>query len=131
MLLFSCSDDKSSSSAPAFDKVQTDKSEYQVGDTVCYTVTFKQPGDNIGGTYAYSVRGMNGRTVASGETYRYAPVGSFTEKFAVPDTVGTFTLFVSARMMAAYAGDKPYLDPSSLGSVQCTFSIRRNEAAQP
>jgi len=119
----SCSDDKSSSSAPTFDKVTTDKTTYQPGDTVFYTVSFKSPGEYIGGTYSYAVRGLNGKTIASGTTYRYSPVSSFSEYFAAPDSVGTYTLSVSARMMAAYAGDAPYLDPSSMGSVQCNFSV--------
>lgn len=124
----SCSDDKSSSSAPTFDKVTTDKTTYQQGDTVYYTVSFKTPGENIGGTYAYTVRGLNGKTVATGTSYRYSPVSQFSEKFAVPDTAGTFIMTVSAKMMAAYAGNTLYLDPSTMGNVQCTFSVEESEA---
>ena len=122
-----CSDDKSSSTAPVFDKVTTDRTVYLPGDTVYYTVSFQSPGENIGGTYAYTARGLNGKTGATGTTYRYSPVGSFTEKFAVPDTTGTFTLTVSARTMAAYAGNTLYLDPATMGNVQCTFSIKDSE----
>ena len=123
LLLTSCSDDKSSSVIPSFDKVVTDRPEYQKGDTLSYTVSFRTAGEYIGGTYGYAVSGLDGRTVKAGSTERYPAVTSFTERFVVPDSVGSFTLTISARTMAAYAGDSPYLDGSKMGRVSCTFSV--------
>ncbi|MBQ9641720.1 MAG: hypothetical protein IJV06_09210 [Bacteroidaceae bacterium] len=123
MLMTSCSEKKSTSTTPTFDKVVTNAASYQKGADVSYTVTFKEVGENIGGTYKYAVTGLNGKTLLSGETARYAPVNSFSETFKAPDSVGTFTLTVSGKMMAAYAGDSPYLDPSSMGSINCTFNV--------
>ncbi|MBQ9362665.1 MAG: hypothetical protein IJT97_04490 [Bacteroidaceae bacterium] len=123
LLLANCKEDKHSSTIPAFDKVVTDNSMYQKNAEINYTVTFKSVGENIGGTYKFNVMGDNGKTLLSGETKRYSPVNSFTEMFKAPDSIGTFTLTVSAKTMAAYAGDKPYLDPAPMGNVQCKFTV--------
>ena len=109
--------------APTFDKVVTDKTAYGKKENVTYTVSFKDRGKNIGGTYRFAVTGQNGKILASGETNRYAPVGSFSEKFQSPDTAGVFTLTVSAKMIAAYAGDRAYLDPAPMGTISCTLNV--------
>jgi hypothetical protein len=119
-----CKEDKKNSVAPVFYKVTTDKTTYSKKDTVTYTVTFKEKGEYIGGTYQYQVTGIKNELLAAGQTSRYAPVDQFSEKFIALDTAGVFTLTVSAKMMAAYAGDIPYLDVSSMGSVSCTFDIK-------
>ncbi len=123
IMLTNCKEDKKSSAAPTFDKVVTDKTAYGKKEAVTYTVSFKDHGENIGGTYRFSVTGQNGKVLAAGETNRYAPVGSFSEKFQSPDTAGIFTLTVSAKMIAAYAGDRAYLDTAPMGSVSCTLNV--------
>lgn len=124
----SCSDDnKYESKIPVFDKVTVSPSTAAPGDTISGTLYFSYGGSYIKGTYTWNVSNSENGTIVAGEIES----GPVTERsFIIPISkdaqAGTYTLTVKPRMMAAYAGQSPYIDCNSMGDVTTKLTIETN-----
>lgn len=125
LMTASCEDDnKYESKIPVFDYVSVSPSTTIPGDTISGTIHFSYEGSYIKGTYKWDVSNSERGTIVSGE----AVAGTVKEQsFSIPipeDAAGgTYTLTVRPRMMAAYAGEAPYIDYSSMGQVNTQLTI--------
>ncbi|MBQ0023025.1 MAG: hypothetical protein KBT29_07295 [Prevotellaceae bacterium] len=117
----SCEDDEATSNLPKFKELTLSSSTYAPGETVKATLTFADAGSYIKGTYGYSTSPAS--KDASG-SFELGPVDSHEFKFNAPEEPGKYTLTVQPSRMAAYAGNKPYIEYSSMGSVSTTFTVK-------
>lgn len=118
--LVSCSDENTATSKlPVFDKVVVTPSTASPGDTLTATVTFSDSGSYVKGTYGYSTT----PAAKSGQFECGASQSSYSFLIIAPDSATTYTLTVSPKTMAAYAGEKPFIDPAPMGTISTTFTI--------
>lgn len=125
MTLSSCSEDKETSEMPVFDQLTLSPTTASPGDTITATVTFKSSGKYVKGTYSYTCSpSLVAGTFACGSSE-----SSATFKLVIPEANEedaddrTFILTVRPTSMAAYAGDKPFLDPAPMGSLTAQFNV--------
>ena len=120
LALASCSDDNTATSKlPVFDKVTVTPSTASPGDTLTATVTFSDSGSYVKGTYGYSTT----PAAKSGQFECGASQSSYSFLIIAPDSATTYTLTVTPKTMAAYAGEKPFIDPAPMGTISTTFTI--------
>lgn len=126
-VLVSCSEDKETSELPVFGELSLSPTTVAPGDTVTGTVTFKSPGKYVKGTYSYTTTpSLVGGTFQCGSSSDVA-----TFKFVIPEAKEDdakeqeYVLTLSATSMAAYAGDKPYIDPAGMGKLEGKFKVVR------
>lgn len=122
LLLASCSEDKATSELPVFGELTLSKTTLSPGDTLVATVTFSYRGSYVNGTYNYSTS----PALLSGTTTCGSSSSSFTISAVIPEIqegTQTYTLTITPKTMAAYAGDQPYIDPSPMGKLEQKFTV--------
>ena len=118
--LMSCSDDDKTSRLPVFDKVTVSPQTASAGDTLTFTVSFRDPGSYVNGTYKYYTT----PAAITGSFTCGSSKSSYTFTALAPDSATTYTLTVNPpEAMAAYAGSQPYIDAKSMGTISTTFTV--------
>lgn len=120
LMATSCEKEKTyESTLPKFDHVSVSPSTALPGETVKGTIYFSYTGSYIKGTYQWDLTNSEHKRIVAGEVSTGA-VKEQSFSIPIPDNAeeGTYTLTVSPRMMAAFAGDAPYIDYSSMGNVK-------------
>lgn len=120
-----CSDDKETSKLPTFKDITFSKTTAAPGETIKATVTFSDPGNYVKGTYVYTTS----PAMVAGEFTCASPNTSATFDIKIPEVDENtpeeriYTVTVTPKTMAAYAGSAPYIDPSPMGKVTATFTV--------
>lgn len=120
-----CSDDKETAKLPTFKDITFSKNTAAPGETVKVTVNFSHPGNYVKGTYTYTTS----PALVAGEFTCASPNTSATFEIKIPvadentPEERMYTVTVTPKTMAAYAGSAPYIDPSPMGKVTATFTV--------
>lgn len=111
----SCSDDDTEARLPEFGSLTVSSATLTPGEDFKITVNFKDPGSYVKGTYTYSTSPVSTTT---GEFKCGSSEGSTKVVSAkAPLEAGTYTLTVRPKSMSANAGNKPYIEVASMGTV--------------
>lgn len=119
--MMGCGDDNNETSKlPVFDKVTVTPSTASPGDTLTAKVTFSYSGSYIKGNYKYSTT-----PVALAGTFECgASQSSYSFIIIAPDSATTYELTIKPVTVAAYAGEKLFLDPAPMGTISTTFTVQ-------
>lgn len=119
----SCDDDSNATSKlPVFDQVTVSPQTASAGDTLTVKVTFSDSGSYVKGTYGYSTN----PAAISGTFDCGSSQSSYSFTCLAPAIADTYILTVTPKGMAAYAGKKPFIDPSPMGSISTTFTVTKD-----
>lgn len=112
-------DDDTTSKLPVFEKLTISPATVSPGDTLTATLTFSDSGSYIKGTYKYSTK----PAAKSGEFECGSSQSSYSFWFIAPDSAATYTMTITPKTVAAYAGKNLFLDPAPMGTVSTTFTV--------
>lgn len=120
-----CSNDDETSKLPAFKDITFSKATAAPGETIKATVNFSDAGSYVKGTYTFTTS----PAMTAGEFTCASPNTSATFDIKIPEAdentpeERVYTLTVTPKTMATYAGSTPYMDPSPMGKVTATFTV--------
>lgn len=121
LTMTSCSEDNDHTSVlPQFESVSATIATENDAAVVKATVKFSNPGSYVTGYY---VCVLDNGYVSEKFTVTDKKEATFT--FPAPKAPGKYTLTVKpgAAAFVAHAGQQPFINPESMGSVKCTFEV--------